>query len=306
MRGRRTAPLVPPDSVISSSPVSRSSCDSPSPGALIVTPCPWTGRTLEIVLKEHGFAPIRTADATVAAGLCATGTVDAVVVDERMLADGAPTEAGRGRALLQAAAAVPVLPVLLVTHDGPSPRALEAAFEAGIWGLAPYPFGAATWIRQLGVWARAGIEGRRRLEAGLIDPVTALYNAHGLERRAREIDAAARRHGGRVACAVFTVQSTDVGEPGSGPAFDRLIADACRRVGRAADVFARMGTTTFAVVAPETDVHGIEALIRRIGEALDEATESRCTIDSGSFGVADARTASDTVLDLIARAAGRY
>lgn len=270
--------------------------DARAPKVLLVTACPWTGRTIELALGAAGLATVRVADPHAAESLAAAGSVDALVVDERL------TRAGHGspetvcRALAEASSA-PCLPIVLLTHDPIPPAAVDALHLAGVWGVAWFPHGAQSWVTQLALWTRSARAARRQAEAGLVDASTGLYNARGLLQRAAEVDGAARRAGGALACAVFAV------EP---PRAAQAVADACRRMGRTSDVFGRIGEQDFAVIAPGADASGVRSLVDRIAEALADATPGRPpAMRVGVCAVSDGRLAALSVGDMLAHAASR-
>src|SRR5207302_9251526 len=111
-----------------------------------------------------------------------------------------------------------------------------------------YRSGGNAGVQQLATWVRANADRRQRVEAGLVDAETGLYNALGVERRGREVEAAARRFGVALACAAFTMEGA-----GGDATPARTVADACRRAGRASDVFGRMESGEFVAIAPGAD-----------------------------------------------------
>jgi GGDEF domain-containing protein len=289
------------------------SADTTTPAVLLVTACPWTARAVDASLAGVGLATVRVADADGAVGLCAANRVDAVVIDERA----APGATSRGAATcsrLIHAAGVPELPIMVLIREPVDGRTQAELYAAGAWGLAHYPLGTTAWIHQLAGWVRATRSARRRLDDGLLDQTTGLYNARGLEQRAHEIDAAARRTGGALACAVFSIGAPTAWAPigwfADAPADDgttavQRVADACRRVGRASDVFGRLGPTAFGVIAPGADGEGARTLVARIGDALGESAPRHGDLRVGICAVPETRTAGLSVADMLAHAASR-
>jgi hypothetical protein len=259
---------------------------------LLVTPCPWTARAIEASLDALGLATLRAPDMELSARLCAVDAVDAAIIDERTGPYGTNRGAEACQRLLGGRAQRTPLPVMLLARDLPGLRQQEAAFAAGAWGIAPYPAGGQAWVEQLASWVRASGGERRELAKTLVDPATQLYNAEGLARRAREVEASARRAGGALGVGVLTFR-----DGAASPTAER-VADACRRVGRASDVFGWMSHETLAAVAPGAGAESVRALLRRIAAAAG----SRALARIGVATVAEVATSPLTASDLLARA----
>jgi len=102
----------------------------------------------------------------------------------------------------------------------------------------------------------------------LIDEVTGLYNARGLERRAREVSSDASRQRQPLACVVFGMQVDGLADALDAAAdLARQISGTFQRVGRTADVVGRMGPLDFGLVAPATTAEGARSLVDRITAA---------------------------------------
>lgn len=234
-------------------------------------------------------------------GPCASGAVDALLIDERAAGD-PRTRGADACGRLVNAGAVP-LPAMVLAREIVDPRQLDALFDAGAWGLATYPFGGGSWVSQLAAWVRRSSVPRAE---GLVDPTTRLYNERGLLRRAREVEAAARRDGSAVACAVFTVAPRVDGDA-TGPAerggLAQRVADACRSAGRGSDVFARLTPHEFGVIAPGADATGVRRLVDRIGRAIAGTMAAEAALRVGVFAVPNVRLATVSVADMLTLAA---
>jgi diguanylate cyclase (GGDEF)-like protein len=254
------------------------------------------------VLAERGFATVRVPDATVLTRLCAAGTGDALILDERF------DTTTSTDAVLSALGADVSLPILALVRELPTARWLESLFSAGAWGTVTYPLGTTAWVLQLEVWVRASGRGRRLADDGLVDPATGLYNVRGLERRASEIDATARRTGADVACAVFAVDDGPLDDVSPRASHDtradlrRRVAEACRRVGRASDVFGRIQGTEFALVAPGASAAAARDVVQRIQESLGDDA-SRVSVGVGV--VPGDRRTMESVPDVLVRLSAR-
>lgn len=267
--------------------------DARAPIVLLATRCSWTARAIEAALGAQGLATLRTPDVAVSSALCASGAVDAAIIDERAWPLGTKSASASCRRVLDDIAAESPLPLMLLARELPALDAQEAAYEAGAWGIACYPVSGQAWVRQLATWVRARERIRRESEAGLVDPATSLYNAAGLERRAREVDAATRRTGGPLGCGVLAFGRTTAPRAAD-------VAAACRAAGRAADVFGRIDADTFAVIAPGAREDVVHALLARIASAATGATAAHPRI--GVCAVDDARAGTLSVDAMLARA----
>jgi hypothetical protein len=276
----------------SSPPADTARPESHAPIVLLVTPCPWTARAIEVSLDALGLATLRAPDVELSARLCAADAVDAVIIDERTSPLGTNRGAESCQRLLRSRARYAPLPVMLLARDLPGLRQQEAVFAAGAWGIASYPTSGHAWIEQLATWVRARDAERRDAAGALVDPATQLYNAEGLARRAREAEAAARRVGGPFGCGVITVHGPD-----ALTSAERLAA-ACRRVGRASDVFGWMDRGTLAAVAPGAGPESVRALLWRIARAADATVDARV----GVAAVEEVTASSRTVDELLAGA----
>jgi GGDEF domain-containing protein len=229
--------------------------------------------------------------------------VDGVIVDEQITDRRLGVSDPKLAALLDTARDVAGLPVGLLTHEPVDASRLAIIHELGVWGTIPFPLGASAWAGQFGVWVEAARRLRRRVDAGLVDAATGLYNADGLLRRAVEIDGDVRRRGGAVACAIFDFPE-DAASAGQRVAVD-VVAQVCRTAGRAADTFGRIGERDFAVVAPDADVEGVHLLVRRIADSVERAHGAAPGLRVGACGAIDLNEGTLTIPDMLSYAASR-
>jgi len=96
------------------------------------------------------------------------------------------------------------------------------------------------------------------------DPETGLLNRQGLTRRARELLWLESLQHGVLACMVFRVL-VDAGDPDR---IARHCAATIQGAVRLSDVVARVASTDFAVVAPDTDARGARKLAERLAQAI--------------------------------------
>lgn len=144
-----------------------------------------------------------------------------------------------------------------------------ALLRAGAWDVVPSAVQVdevATRVEHYLAARRVAARARRE---GLIDPVTGLYNDHGLARRAEELVAEAFRRHAALACLAVApelpVEGT-AGEP-EADAAARNLAEALHGI-RRSDVSGREAPAEFVILAPRTDALGAVGLARRLRNAV--------------------------------------
>ena len=122
--------------------------------------------------------------------------------------------------------------------------------------------------RAIGVAANRATD--RLLQDAFVDALTGLLNRRALERDVRREVGRAARKGRRFSLVVIDLDHLkEVNDTQGHLAGDRCLqalADACRRVLRAADSAYRIGGDEFVLLLPETDAGQIDAVGRRLAE----------------------------------------
>jgi len=239
---------------------------------LIANDQEWSARSLETILGPRGYAVLRSYNARQTLDLARRVRPDVVIVDVR-LPDGDGFEVCR---TLRDPGYLGLATPILVTSSDPGHRGQQvAAYAAGAWDYVLLPLDGEVLIHKLDTFTAAKRETDRLREEGLLDPVTGLYNARGLARRAREIGAEASRRRDALACVAL------IPAPGDGSAFDDATSDdvvsrvaerlggLLRRTGRTSDAVGRLGRTEFAIIAPATEAAGAQRLAERVRAAVE-------------------------------------
>jgi PleD family two-component response regulator len=270
---------------------------------LIIDDQEWSARSLESVLMPNGFALLR--EFTGAKGLerVRSHPPDIVVV-ARTLPD------LDGFSLCASLRAPEVLgdrvPILVTMHERPPRAERLTALRAGAWDILAPPIDAEELVVRLETFVRAKFDGDRIRESGLLDPRTGFYNVNGLERRATELGAWARRQGEPLSCVILSVV---LPESKAAVASSDVLVDVLRRTSRNSDAIGRTGQWEFAVVAPATDSNQAVKLAERFAEALrsggliDSGDASRLQVRGGYESVDDPRETPLRGRELISRAA---
>jgi PleD family two-component response regulator len=191
------------------------------------------------------------------------------------------------------------VPILIVTHDKPSPEERVMALRAGGWDFLRYPRDA----EELSLTLQTYVQAKRNIDVALsddlIDPMSVVHGRAVLARRARELGALMARRHGALACVVFSVDM----EPA-----DPQVLNAVVRASRVSDVVGVFSATEFAVLAPATDHVGAVRLAHRVADALRGATEEGTpllpgtTLRVGYDAVANLKYSPSDPVDLLIRA----
>jgi len=233
---------------------------------LIANDQEWSARSLESIFSAEGYRVVRAFTAAQALKQVESSKPDVIILDRQMPDLDGPEVCRR----LRADPRVGVITPIIITTAGQAGRTQKAeAFEAGAWDFFGQPIDPEIFLFKI----RTFLQARQGYENGaldtLLDPATGLYSRKGLDRRAREILAEARRHGQPVACVVFSPTDPDLDS-----AIERIdalaqrVADFFRQHGRAADAVGRIAPLEFGVIAPDTSAEGAARIIERLEEIV--------------------------------------
>ena len=222
---------------------------SRAPLVLLANAQEWVSRSLESVLRPNGYTVLKAFSARDALERAHRSRADVIILDNGLPDTDVLTLT---RALRVDPFITPSTPIL-ITFSGPLTRtdildALRAGAN-GIWGV---PLDTEEFLLRLEGHLRAKLDADQARSEGLTDARTGLYNARGLERRARELAAHMDR------------------EEGSLAALTESLARTLRATARSSDAVGRLGPREFAVLAPHTDAEGAVHLFRRLVGPLQE------------------------------------
>src|SRR5438445_9217251 len=236
-----------------------------APLVLIASAQEWVTRSRESILRPAGYAVLKAYTGRDALEGARRSAPDVVILDSAL----PETDVlALCRALRVDPYITPSTPIL-VTSPGPLVRAqVIDALRAGANGVWGQPLDTEEFLLRLEGHVRAKLDADAARDTGLLDPRTGLYNARGLERRARELAAQVDRRDASLAC-IAVAPRLD----GSAPV--EYLARELRAVARAADTVGRLGPREFAVLAPDTDAAGAVRLFRRVGAALAAPVKRR-------------------------------
>ncbi len=254
-----------------------------SPLVLLINDEEWTARSLETILKPHGYAVLMAYTGRAALELSTRVRPDAILVDLRL-----PDMEGRDvcARLRQMPTVRPSTPILAFSSGAMSRRERLSCLRVGAWEVFHPPFDPDELLTRIGTYVAAKQDADVAREASHEDSVTGFYNIRGLSRRVTEITADASRHERPLACVVFGSDApeaqdqrrdeTSVPEAQEMPRDERAdaalvrgVANALVSVTRLSDVVARVGGGEFVIVAPGTDEPGAVRLAERILDVVE-------------------------------------
>jgi diguanylate cyclase (GGDEF)-like protein len=270
------------------------------PVVLIVDSQEWSTRSLESILAPSGFAVTRAYNARTGLERALAQPPDAVFIDAS-LPDGSGVDLCR--ALRDQPEIGPETPVILTTPERPSRAIRLESLRAGAWDVLGYPIDGEELVLQLDAHIQAKLVADRLREAGLIDPLTGLYNLNGLERRMAELSSWSYRQRYPLACVVFAPVDSEDDERAI-TQLVQTVAGAFRRSGRISDVIGRLGKTEIAVLAPSTDRAGAVKLAERLSGAIAQTgpVPGGIELRAGFDAVSDARESAKEAEELLVRA----
>jgi diguanylate cyclase (GGDEF)-like protein len=167
---------------------------------------------------------------------------------------------------LRDAAATHLTPLLLWSEQPFTREERLAALRAGAWDCLAPGTDRDEMLARLHTFVRAKRGADRPDGDGLVDPLTGLYNRHGLARRARELNSQAFRDHSALACVAFSLDITDgsAADDARVAAVVARCAQALSTRSRLSDVVGRLGPQEFAVLAPATGPDGAVKLAHRM------------------------------------------
>jgi PleD family two-component response regulator len=274
-----------------------------TPTLLLVEDQEWTARSIESILRPHGFVVLKAYT-----GYQCLNVIPRVTPDVLMVAVHLPDISGIDliKQLREAEAIRPSTPLLMVSIAEMSQAERIKAFEAGVWDIIRPPFAPVELTLKMNNWITAKRDADDAREGGLVDAATGVYNFKGLVKRTEEIVADANRSEQAVSFIVVAPALVFNGESDPGVSRDPIrvesqLASSLLAACRLSDAVGRLGEGEFAVVAPHTDQSGASALAQRILQVFP-AEEAGIQLRAGVYSAH--RSKKDPVLsvDLLSRA----
>lgn len=237
-----------------------------TPLVLVINDEEWTTRSIESILKPHGYAVLMAYTGRQGLELASKIRPDILLVDLRL-----PDVTGIDLCarLRELPTVRPSTPMLLFTSGSIDRAERLAAFRAGAWGVLQPPFNPEELLAQLEPFVAAKQDADTAFDTSHLDPLTGFYNMRGLLRRVVEITADTARSRRPLACvALGPLKQEDGGSGDAGLDFSRSLGNILLSVTRLSDAVGRMGEDDFVIVAPGTDQEGAARLVERIAHAV--------------------------------------
>ncbi len=248
----------------------------------------WAARALESFLGPHGYAVVRAYSGVQALDLAEVAAPDVVIVESRL-----PDLDGLEvcRRLRTERRISPQVPIVVMTSAAAPREFLRECYLAGAWSVWEQPVDGELLLCRLDTWVAA----KRAADEAERDRITerdaGLYTYRALAHRADELVADAARRKTPLSCIAIAMGGDDV--PGDEVAPDgtaAVIARTLAGIARGSDIVARLATTEFAILAPDTPTDGAERFAVRLQRALADAAGWRAF----RAGIAE-MTEADTV-----------
>jgi PleD family two-component response regulator len=280
-----------------------------APLVLIASGGEWVGRSLENVLESNGYTVLRVESGRRALEIARRTNPDALLLDDSLPDIGAVDVC---RALRDDPLFNRATPIFITASAQHASRVKAAAYAAGAWDYCTLPVDVETLLAKLGTFVRARHEIDTVRSKALFDRLTGLYTEYGLQHWVEQLGARALRKREPIAC-VVVAPDVGVGDGVSLTAEQSSealaeITDVCRAQARRSDILGYLGDSRVAILAPDTDVAGVQRLIDRLQHALGEgASKTRgghrtASLRAGYCAVSNLAAANLTPSELVRRA----
>jgi PleD family two-component response regulator len=228
------------------------------------------GRSLENVLESNGYTVVRVESGRRALELARRTNPDALLLDDS-LPDISAVDVCR--ALRDDPLFSRATPIIITAPAQHASRVRAAAYAGGAWDYCTLPVDVETLLAKLGTFVRARHEIDTVRSKALFDRLTGLYTEYGLQHWVEQLGARALRKREPIACIVVAPdigagEGVSVTAEQSSEALAE-ITDVCRAQARRSDILGYLGDSRVAILAPDTDVAGVQRLITRLQQAIE-------------------------------------
>lgn len=279
-----------------------------APLVLIASGGEWVGRSLENVLESNGYTVLRVETGRRALELARRTAPDALLLDDSLADIGAVDVC---RALRDDPLFNRATPIVITAAAQHASRVRAAAYAAGAWDYCTLPVDVETLLAKLDTFIRARREIDSMRSRSLVDRLTGLYTEVGLNHWVEQLGARALRKREPIACVVIApeVGVSDGAKVSAEQSSEALaeITDVCRAQARRSDILGYLGDSRVAILAPDTDVEGVQRLIDRLQQALENAAKPgfaprTSSLRAGYCAVSNLAAANFTPSELVRRA----
>jgi diguanylate cyclase (GGDEF)-like protein len=275
---------------------------------LVASQGEWVGRSLGNVLESNGYSVLRVESGRRALELSRRTKPDAILLDDSL-----PDISGVDvcRALRDDPLFNHATPIFLMAAVQHASRVRAEAYEAGAWDYCTLPLDVETLLAKIGTFMRGAREVDEARANHLIDRLTGLYSAQGVDRLVEQLTARAVRKKEPIACVVIAPEVLQEGGAVTADQATDVLAEVtavCKSSSRRSDVVGYLGDSRVAIVAPDTDLIGVRRLIERLRESVERLNakshvgRTSASLRVGYYAVPNLADANLAPADLVERA----
>ena len=276
---------------------------------LVATHDDWIGRSVASVLEREGYTVLRTDAGRRALEIARRVSPDALLLDDG-LADISGLEVCR--ALRDDPLFDHAIPIFITSAAPVAHVVRRGAYRSGAWDYCSQPLDVEAFLPKLRTFTRGRRDVMKARSELLVDPITGLYSALGLNQLGEHLGALATRRHAPFACVAVMPNAGLLhgASPSDEPSPEVLhyLADVCREHSRRSDVVGYLGKWQFVILAPETDALGVIGLVARLRTALGKSfppaapDRSGAPLHAGYWAVRDFSESSLEPDELLRRA----
>lgn len=203
-------------------------------------------------------------------------------------------------------------PIVIMSMTYAAQRMRAEAYAAGAWEYCSQPLDFEILLLKLSTFRRAAPTIAAGEQERLVDPDSGLYTSSALKQFGAQLGARAARDHEAIACVAVSPRPSSRGvgrkplDPDKSNAFAEM-ASVFRARSRKSDVFAHVGGSRIAIVAPSTDAAGARLMVARLQQELDKVSRStkvsgELQLHAGYCAVSDFATADVNLIEFVRRA----
>ncbi len=203
-------------------------------------------------------------------------------------------------------------PIVIMSMAYAARRTRTEAYAAGAWEYCSHPLAFEILLLKLSTFRRAAPTIAAGEQQPLIDPDSGLYTSSALKQFGAQLGARAARDHEAIACVAVSPRPYFRGvglkplDPDKSNPFAE-ITSVFRAHSRKSDVFAHVGGSRIAILAPSTDAAGARLMVARLQQELNKVSRStkvpgELQLHAGYCAVSDFATADVNLIEFVRRA----
>jgi PleD family two-component response regulator len=274
------------------------------PVVLIGCSSDWMNLSMESVFEQNGYRVVRVRSGPEALKRARNKHHDVVVLDEGL-------EDLNGVEVCRALRDDPLFdhstPIVIISMTYAAQKIRAAAYAAGAWEYCSHPLDFEILLLKLATFRAATQSVAANGHEALFDAASGLYTSSALKQFCAQLGARATRDHEPFACLAVSPELNGAnGEIDDASAFADIAA-VFRAHSRKSDVFAHVGDSRIAILAPSTDAAGARLMLARLQQELDKASKSTSVpgefwLHAGYCAVSDFATVNVNLTEFVRRA----